>query len=440
MLTAILATFGMLFLACFSKFLTGDWLHPSTLFCAFWGFACFTAIVIAPEVFISGSGPVWIVFNAALVVAGGVMGTAFGCSSFSRRLSKMPASTRNQADHDLVRKRLRRMAAISSMLGVAYVFLMLSSQGVGIAQLTSLRGLGQTALKMSIERYSNTAQDTGPLVQLLLSVVYFAPLSGGTLFVFRKRRIDAILALLTMAPSLASFVSQSTRSAVIYGATMWVAGFLTARVYCGMRSVRIGFRKTIRKIVPLVLSMVAMIALLRIGDALRGGLLPSRNAGSTQILTDRVKNPLCGHFGALSYWIDHTDLARVSPAWGKYTFAGVYNTLAPGSRAIGIFSENALIPTGETNIYTYFRCLIEDASLPGAIVVIFLFGFAGGFLYRKVLEQREGWNGLLAPCYAWMLFGITSLFNYNSMLLTFGVYGLWWLGPWRLRTGRAWAH
>jgi oligosaccharide repeat unit polymerase len=292
---------------------------------------------------------------------------------------------------------------------------------------------------MSVERYSNTAPDAGLLVQMLLSVVYLAPLTGGTLFALRRCRADVVVACLTMLPSVASFISQSTRSAVVYSATIWIAGALTARTYSGVRIEQIDLRSIVRKLVPVIAGLIAVITLIRVGDALRGGLLATKSDPQSSFLSDRVKNPLCGHFGALSVWIDNTELDQISASWGKYTFAGLHDTILPGSRAIGIFSDSVRLPTGETNVYTYFRPLIEDASLPGSIGVIFIFGFVGGFLYRKVSERRSGWIGLLAPCYAWILFGITSIFNYNSMLLAFALYALLWWSPWRARKGLAWA-
>jgi oligosaccharide repeat unit polymerase len=319
-----------------------------------------------------------------------------------------------------------------------YVFFLLRSQGIGLAQITSVQGLGQTAVKMSLERYSNTTQDTGVAVQLLLSVMYLAPLFGGTLFVRRRRRSDIAIAALTMVPCLVSFAAQSTRSAVLYGATMWVAGYLTARIYSGLPLQRIHLSGAMRRLGPAIIGLIAfIIALVATGDALRGGFAPVRGTIGDRLLSNRIKDPLSGHLGALSMWIDNTDLGEIDPSFGRYTIAGVYNLLQPGSRTSGVFSENVQLPTGETNIYTYFRALIEDASLPGSIFVMWSVGFLGGFFYRKVKEGRQSWNGLLATSYAWSMFGITSLFNYNSMLAAFALYCFWWAAPWRRRV-HAW--
>jgi len=423
MTSSILASLGIFALAFIAKFLTGDWFHPAAVFCLLWSYSCGIAILVAPEDITSGSGPLWILLNAALVVTGGVAGSASACSSFSRRHSQGRAVIK--VSRMLRDSKLRQITAVCSVLGIAYVILLLNSQGIRLTQVTTLEGLGQIASKITLQRYSGTAPNMGILVRVATSALYLAPLFGGTLFVYRQRRSDIALSLFTMLPSLLSFVAQSTRAAVLYGVTMWVAGYITGRISSGLRVQRIRVRSMFHKLGVGIIVFFALIALISSGQALRGELQTSSGDLRQSILSNLTKTYLGGHLGALSEWMDNTDLPEVQSSYGLYTFAGVYEMIVPGSRVIGIFNDYAMLPTGATNVYTYFRGLIEDATLPGSLLVTLVLGFLGGFTYRKVLEGKQTWRGILAGQYAWILFGITSLFNYNSTLLAIVAYAAW---------------
>ena len=197
MILSILATIVLLALGAVAKLLTHDWFHPAPSFCVLWGSICGVAIAVAPENITSATGPLWILLNAALVVAGGVAGTAFACSTHHRRLALKTSNDRNSQPFSQVA--LRRATALCIALGFAYIVLLLHSQGIGVGQLLNLRGLAAAAMKMSFSRYSKASQGAGIYLQLLLCISYLAPLLGGTLFVLRKRRLDKALALLSLA-------------------------------------------------------------------------------------------------------------------------------------------------------------------------------------------------------------------------------------------------
>jgi oligosaccharide repeat unit polymerase len=119
----------------------------------------------------------------------------------------------------------------------------------------------------------------------------------------------------------------------------------------------------------------------------------------------------------------------MSPSPGRYTLAGLYNLIRPGTRAGGVFSQMVSITTGYTNVFTYFRELIQDATLTGSLIVMLVLAFCGGFAYRKVAERNIAWIGVLAAFYAGALFGVSSIFDYNSMILAFVLYWAVWAMP-----------
>jgi oligosaccharide repeat unit polymerase len=88
------------------------------------------------------------------------------------------------------------------------------------------------------------------------------------------------------------------------------------------------------------------------------------------------------------------------------------------SRLVGVYSEYVTLEDGESNIYTAFRGLIEDFSLPGAAVFCVLVGFMAGRAYRFTVAGRTIWVAALAGYYVFVLWSpIISVFVYNSLIL-----------------------
>jgi asparagine N-glycosylation enzyme membrane subunit Stt3 len=89
-------------------------------------------------------------------------------------------------------------------------------------------------------------------------------------------------------------------------------------------------------------------------------------------------------------------------------------------RIPGLFENVVDLVLGETsNIYTAFRPLIQDFTIPGALVVLSLLGFVGGIGFRGV--ARGKWSAaplLLVAYYTTMWSPITWFWIYNSLTAT----------------------
>ena len=419
MTLSIFATLALLLLAAIARFLTRDWCHPAVVFCLFWFCGCSLPVLVAPENITSGSGALWILLNAIFVVSGGVLGTALGCSSFERRRAASKAS----APHAQVwpYSKLRSHTWIAIVLGLVFVPLCLRSQGIGLGELKSFQAIAKTALRMALMRYSNTGQSIPGYVELFLSASYLAPLLGSTLFVERRGRSDVALALVALLPCVASFAVQSTKAAVLYGATMWMSGYLATRTWRGFTTPQV----RLRVFALVAASVPAIFLFLALGDFLRGGGHAAQSPGP--LIGNRAKNYVGGHLPALSYWLDQEDRNEGEAIPGRNTFAGLYQMANAGERLNGVYTESVSVSTGSTNVYTYFRPLVEEYTRPGSLLLIFGLSGVAGFSYRRVLDGSRGWTGLLVCCYAGTLWGVSSIFNYNSILLALLLYSLWWI-------------
>jgi oligosaccharide repeat unit polymerase len=422
MVLPILAVIVMGILAAAAKGMTRDWLHPAPMFAVVWMCSCGLPILMAPEIVTSSSGSLWILLNVAIVLAGAVSGTALADSG-PHRVSSMTAARR--PSEPLSNHVLRILASVCFLLGGLYVFLWVRMQGFAVSQIGDAEDVSKIASRMSLGRYSALGQTTTLFIQLLLSLTYLGPLLGGTLFVRRRSARDTALAVSSMVPCLASFALQSTRSSILYGATMWAAGYVTTRVYCGSKC----RRASARALGTCALAVCAIIILMATGDALREGLLPTAAGLRGGLLTDRVKTYFCGSVPAFAIWFDDIKLSDTHAALGRYSLAGAYELIHPGTRQSGVISETVTLATGPTNVYTLFRYIIEDATMPGSLAVMLVLSFCSGFAYCRVREHKERWIAVLAACYAGIVFAIGSIFNYNSILLALVLYGAAWYLP-----------
>jgi hypothetical protein len=127
-----------------------------------------------------------------------------------------------------------------------------------------------------------------------------------------------------------------------------------------------------------------------------------------------------GHMSVFSQWLAEYMIQPFSPSFGKVTFAGPLEMLGFGQRIPGLFDSIVDLVAGETsNIYTAFRPLIQDFTIPGALVVLGGLGFVGGVGFRMVAAGK--WSGvpLLVAAYVTIFWTpVTWFWIYNSLTAT----------------------
>jgi oligosaccharide repeat unit polymerase len=129
------------------------------------------------------------------------------------------------------------------------------------------------------------------------------------------------------------------------------------------------------------------------------------------------------YLGAFSIWFQHSAMsASLHPSLGQYTFAGVFELLHIHSRVAGLYTDQVLINGVGYNIYTAFRGLIEDFTVPGALLFLVVVGFGVQLAYRHVRSGDLAYVGILAAFYAATLWSfVVDVFIYNTIVLAFVV-------------------
>ncbi len=189
------------------------------------------------------------------------------------------------------------------------------------------------------------------------------------------------------------------------------------------------FDSSYKTAMPLLITPIALIATFVGGWFLR--------IGQTDPDWDNVFDTLemwrgyvVGGISAFAYYCDHF-MYKSELSFGKYTFSSLFAFLGIARQEVGVYDQYVPIsPMGdETNLYTGFRCLIDDFSVVGAMIAMMIAGGAIGWAYRRFAEGELGWISFLIPAFLWVTYSpLASTTYYNSFLVSLFVSPIvcWW--------------
>jgi len=294
--------------------------------------------------------------------------------------------------------------ALIATAGAVYLLIFsLEKYSLGFSPL-ELLSLGHL---WSVDRYSGEVEPWP--VRLSIMWVYPAVLLGGVSFATARRRINKYMSFAPLVPAFLIGAVFAVRAVLLFSVVCWLSGFVAVR-YLANRGTYALFQK--RFVASMLALMVCGFAFFIAIDTLR--VFEGGDDVGLRFDAPRIYKYFFGSVPAFSSWFH---FARIpDPAFGAYTFSGVFDLLGIKQRQVGIYSEMQTLAGGEgTNIYTLLRELIEDFTLPGAS----LFGVLLGALAGNASRLRST-NSLLvlAGYYAFLIFSpITSLFTYNGLIL-----------------------
>jgi oligosaccharide repeat unit polymerase len=244
---------------------------------------------------------------------------------------------------------------------------------------------------------------------------YPSALLGGVLFGLTSHRYRQFVAMASLVPAALMTVLLGGRAAILLGLAFWLSGYWTAD-----RALTKASRK--------LFSGKMMIFALSVGGGLLFvfflvfGLRGAANTGKVviEVNSGQTRDYMFGSPIAFAQWCDDTPNAPLT--WGGLTFPGLYDLLGIRRRTIGTYRDY-VNTTGleETNIFTMFRGLIEDFTLPGAFLICALGGYLSGCIYSRPLLRCRFILGLSA-FYSTALFSpLYFIFGFNSSIFAWVV-------------------
>lgn len=396
--------------AAFMRAATGTWLHPGSFFSLFWCFAGILPLVLAPQEPVGINAIVWLIAASIAVSLGGIVGN--GGIRTKRIESPEPAS-----DREITLFGLILLVAIIGGVGSNIAFL--RSSGIAIRDVLNIESLVVVSNQAYFQRYAETGAPPPPaLAQALLPFVYLAPAVGGILFEMRHEKKWKLIALFSFVPALLVTILQTTKAAFLFALVLWLSGYFATRLRFGKLKV---FTKG-HMLVAGVTGSVIIVFFFAVGLA----RLASTDVSLINIVMLKLVTSAFGHMTVFSQWLTDYMHQPLEPTLGTVTFSGPLEMFGYGQRIPGLFDSIIELVAGETsNIYTAFRPLIQDFSIPGALAILAMLGLVGGIGFRKVAAGE--WSGapLLLIAYVTIFWTpITWFWIYNSLTATVVAVGL----------------
>lgn len=396
--------------AAWMRAVTGTWLQPGSFFSLFWCFAGILPLILASNEPVGPNAIIWLI-GASLAVSAGA---ALGNGGFRTRRLVAPAPA---TDRELTVFGIILIAAV--VLGIGSNLAFLRSSSIALSAVLDIETLVIVSNQAYFQRYAEAGAPPPPaLSQALLPFVYLAPAVGGILFELRREKVWKFVALTSFIPAISVTILQTTKAALLFAMVLWLSGYFATRLRHGKLAV---FTRG-HILVAAVLGVVLTTFFFAVGLA----RLASTDVSLLNVVMLKLLTSAFGHMTVFSQWLSDYMNQSFNPSLGRITFAGPLEMFGFGQRIPGLFDSIVELVAGDTsNIYTAFRPLIQDFSIPGALLVLTALGFVGGVGFRLVAAGR--WSGapLLLIAYVTIFWTpITWFWIYNSLTATVVAVGL----------------
>jgi oligosaccharide repeat unit polymerase len=378
----------------------GSWYAPAAFFAAFW--CVFGGLpLIAGQVSVQPAGMLFVVAACAAVLLG---------AWAAQRRSAAAAAPRALQEPPL----LGWLIAACTVMGLAVVVLILFSVGSvsGGLRLTSFHAIVDTIHQLAIARNGGTWVEPAP-ARILTTALYLGAMLSGMMIGVRKTGSARWLSLVVFVPSVMLTVILTTKSSILLPMALGVSAYLATSIAAGNPP-----RLTVKRAAWLAgLVVVLAGAFVLIQMARYAGW----SQGSPLAVVQLLWADAFPYLGAFSIWFQGKAVAAsLHPTLGQYTFAGVFELLHIHSRVAGLYTDQVMVNGAGYNIYTAFRGLIEDFTIPGALLLLAFVGFGAELAYRRVQSGDLRYAGILAAFYAATLWSfVVDVFIYNTIVLAF---------------------
>lgn len=407
---ALSLSVGLVGSAAAMRSLTGTWLHPAAFFPLWWCFAGILPLFLAPNEPVGPNVILWLI--VASIAFG--MGAIAGNWGFRSRLIGTRAVATDRETRILV-----LTVGLSVILGLGSNIAFVMGSSVQLGDVFDIEKLVVVSNQLYIQRYAETGAPSPPILsRALLPFVYLAPAAGGILFVLRREIRFKLLGLAAFVPPFAVTVLQTTKAAVLFAIVLWLSAYFATRLRFG----RIAVFTRSHMLLAAIVGGVVTAFFFAIGLA----RMASTDFALLNVVLVKLVTSAFGHMTVFSQWLAEYWQEPFAPSLGKVTFAGPLELLGYDQRIPGLFDSVVDLIAGESsNIYTGFRPLIQDFTIPGALAILALLGFVGGTGFRLVAAGRWSALPLLLVAYVTILWTpITWFWIYNSLTATIAIVGL----------------
>lgn len=392
---------------------------PAFLFCAFWTLQFLISYALFQETSWTLETPIWLIFSFIFAFTGQYVGfQVFRKYYDSKNRSALTISINTQL--------AKKLLIVYVLLGLLYSVKNLIVHGFSLSSFSSLTEMAEMNNSIAVDRYGGGGNQLhGVLDSILLTFVYFAPVVAGALLPYLNSRNEKLLIWTSFLPALLILLSENTKSVFIAVIIFFSCAYLTSSINLNGK-----LRIEPAKVITVCVLAVSAIILLLFSMMLRIGSLDS---ATLHIVLLKFGNYAFGHVAAFDYWLPSNWLPDTL-GLGYYSLIGVSRFLISGTRVQGMYLDYYRGEELTTNVYTYFRGLVQDFGAVWTLIVIAALFAIAGYSYCSVKNGKHSSRlcGVLLLCsYCAIFYYIVSVFSYLSFILIFPLYAFHSLIIWR---------
>lgn len=381
-LLAICLSFAILAQAMVVRRVVGTWLFPAAIFGLFWFLA-----TIVPLVFLFA-----VPVNPLAIAYIFVSCTVFSCTALPFRWrSAFAENARCKKDERYASTFLIGNFYFLSIASVVTLAISIGEQGFSFSDIFSnpLAVAGQYMAK----RY-NDELSVSVFSQLSFVLMYPAAILGGLVFDTAKTTGKrTVFTLLVLLPSIVALLVQGAKGNLFLVLAFFWGAILVCKLNKGDYTLfgKINWFKTSA-------SIAAIVVMVMLSFLSRGLLDESNNDVLARALIRYFASYTSAHLYGFSDWFSYyTGAGSVmeydldSETNGFFTFTSLFK-LAGSKKEVWPGTYGEYFYYGEyitTNIYTWFRGLIQDFGMGGAIVFIAVFGALVHLVFHRGLVSEN---------------------------------------------------
>lgn len=143
------------------------------------------------------------------------------------------------------------------------------------------------------------------------------------------------------------------------------------------------------------------------------------NIDTMFIVFGRATSYILAHLPAFDLWFSNHEESIFNLTMGGKTFFGITNSLGILERKQGLYETMMQVSDdgSMTNVYSYFRVVIDDFGMFGSLIYMFLIGSLSRIIYDNFIQKHNIYlsSTLLSGIYFFISWSFaTSVFVYTT--------------------------
>ena len=395
----------------FIRYHEKTWYAPSSLFALIWNFVIVFSILSAPDYYFSVQGIVLIQFFIIAFFAGGyLLNLLFPEKEIISNNHDIQAKIKND----------EKIILIGAVSGVIALILLLKEGGLSTIDVLSPGTIKAASFEMTQDRYNGVR--LSPAIMLFITISYLASFVAGKVIASNPDNRQKLIIVLLVVPILFFTIIYTARSVLVFMLIIITGSYFAHKpLFAGNKPLLLSRRN----ILIGLLMFVSLLVVFVVSQASRMDVSLDRG-NQLSFLAKHLRVWFSGNISGFCAWLNMSyDNAYNS---GFISLAGLSEWFGTLQRKLGIYDIAIDVDKKMefSNIYTFFRYIIDDFGITGSLLFFLLLGFVSQRFFNQSIKRNYSSAALLSGVFSMLLFSfITSIFAYNSILFAWIGFVVW---------------